>query len=232
LHHPEFIPTVPGWQNCWVDWKSEKRNFYLTLKMETKDANHYSEEKDLYRTKPDGRNIPDVELRAHALVRPFSLNTWLAQVSGDAPPIMVRIGILVFPDIVEFKNYSGINLDRFADFDVGQGRKYAGTIAVKCQFKHALQERCGEGNNPEAATPGTTALTQTLRDGIAFPQLYSGRHRLWPMLPQSSWALPKRNGLHLPGGPSLGKVASGRALDKHPVPKETGQGLAVLTPTP
>ena len=45
---------------------------------------------------------------------------------------------------------------------------------MECQSKHALQEWCGEGNNPEAGTQGTTALAQALRTDIAFPKLYQG----------------------------------------------------------
>ena len=175
LHHPEFIPTVPGWQDCWVNRNSEERNFYLTVKLETKDAYHHSEEQDLFRSKPDGGNTPEVELRAAALVRPFALKTWVAQVTNVARPILVRLGTLVIPDFDELDHYTGIRLDHLADFEVGKGRKYAGTICVECHFQHALQERCGEGDNPEAAPQGTTALAETLRDHIAFPKLHSGK---------------------------------------------------------
>ena len=98
-------------------------------KYEGVKAYHHSDEQDLLRTKPDRWNTPEVELRAEALLRPFTLKTWLDHVSDDPSvrPILVRLGILVIPDIDELYHETGIDLAHFTDFEVGQSRKYAGT---------------------------------------------------------------------------------------------------------
>ena len=62
LGHPDFMPTVPGWQTHLADRDSGERSFWITVKLETKEAYHHSDEQDLVRKKPDGRNTPEVEL--------------------------------------------------------------------------------------------------------------------------------------------------------------------------
>jgi hypothetical protein len=120
MRHPNFKPTVPGWEWYYADQDLKdlhERSFYLTVKLETKTPYFHSEEKDLVRKPTDGRVNPDftwaqevMELRAEALLRPFTLKTWMEQVEPGARPIMVRLGILVITDLDELYETTGIDL--------------------------------------------------------------------------------------------------------------------------
>ena len=153
------------------------------MKLETQRAYHNSDAMDLVIEKSDGGSTPEVRLKPEAHQRPFTLKTCLAQVAEEpnlrnvaysGRSILVRVGTLVIPDIEEFFDETGIDLSCLASFDLGQGRMYAGTVAVDCHFKHAVKERCDGGSTPEVTTQGTTELLQALQTGVAIPKLWQG----------------------------------------------------------
>ncbi len=111
-----------------------------------------------------GRSSPEASGATHTLSPeahqgPLTVSTWLDEKeTGSATTC--RLGTAVFANAGELLEDAGIDVTCYLDFVTGEGRRFAGTLTVKCRYVVGLDDRCGGSDSPEAAS--TTGVQDLL----------------------------------------------------------------------